>query len=124
MPHRTAHSCWFDLACVHGRRSRRRRRTRRHDPQFGRWLFLVAAVHCDEASGINATRVPEIILRAVSTCLPFTRSAMTSAVTDDVALRARIGLQFIGKVVESGFLVVASDVAILVELTRRIRQTS
>src|SRR5437763_9941533 len=80
------------LTSVNSRRSGWRGRARRHDPEFGRRLFLVAAVHCDKASGVNAARVHKVVLRAVGAGLTLARPAGAPAVADDVALRARSSL--------------------------------
>src|SRR5205085_11595300 len=117
-PHRVPHRRRLHFADVHGRTSRWRRRPRRHDPPLGGRLFLIATIHRHQPPGLNPARIDQIILRPVGPCLPFTGSAGTPTVTDDVALRARIGLQLVGEVVEPGFLVVAFDVPVLVKLTR------
>src|SRR5438067_9021673 len=102
----------YRTGCIGCRRSR----TLRHDPQLYLQLRHTAPVDNHNASGIDAARVDQIILGAICSRLAF---SVATAVADDVALRCRLVLQLDREVVESGLLIVESDVAILVELTRR-----
>src|SRR2546423_8355370 len=104
---------WRDRPC---RIRCRRRRPLRHDPQLYLQLRQTASVYHHDASGIDATRVHQIILRAICSRLA---SCVATAVANQVALRCRLVLQLDPEVVESGLLIVEPDVAILVELTRR-----
>src|SRR2546422_158190 len=96
----------------------RRSRALRHDPQLYLQLRHAATVHHHDASGIDATRVDQIILGAICSRLAL---SVATAVADDVALGGRLVLQLDREVVESGLLIVEPDVAILVELMRRYR---
>src|SRR6059058_2663506 len=115
----TASSRWL-LLTIRTRRYRTcrircgRSRALRHDPQFHLQLRHAATVHHHDASGIDATRVDQIILGAICSRLAF---SVATAVADDVALGCRLVLQLDREVIESGSLIVKADVAILVELT-------
>src|ERR1044072_8883530 len=119
----TASSCrllltirtWRDRAC---RIRRRRSRTLRHDPQLHLQLRHTPTVHHHNASGVDATRVDQIILRAICSRLAF---SVATAIADDVALGGRLVLQLDREVVESGLLIVEPDIAILVKFARRNR---
>src|SRR5256885_6867053 len=117
----TASSRWL-LLTIRTRRYRTCRircrcsRALRHDPQFHLQLRHTATVHHHDASGIDATRVDQIILGAICSRLAL---SVAAAIADDVALGCRLVLQLDCEVVESGLLIVKADVAILVELTRR-----
>src|SRR2546429_2630684 len=104
----TASSRWL-LLTIRARRYRtgcfgcRRSRTLRHDPQLYLQLRHAATVHHHDASGIDATRVDQIILGAICSRLAF---SVAAAVANDVALRCRFVLQLDREVIESRLLIV------------------
>src|SRR6185295_8919103 len=65
---------------------------------------------------VDTARVDKIVLSAIGACLCFT---LARSVGNDVALRTWLVLQLDGVVVETGFLIIELDVAILVKLHRR-----
>ena len=91
----------------------------RHNPELNVQLRLATTIdHCDAAS-FDSARIDEIVLSAVATLLRFTS---TATVDDDRALRSGLVLELDSVVVESGFLIVEADVAILVKLKRWLRR--
>src|SRR5687768_13458838 len=76
----------------------RRRRAGRDDPEFGRAALAVAAVHGDEARGVDAARLAEVVARAGGAALALAGLRAPPAVGDDVPLGAGVVLEFDGEV--------------------------
>src|SRR5919199_4888778 len=85
----------------------RRRRAGRDDPEFHRAGLALAAVYDDDARGVYAARVREVLLRAVAALLARAEAPVTPAVGDDVPLRAGAVLELDGEDIEARLLVVA-----------------
>jgi hypothetical protein len=78
-------------------------------------LWQTTAIDHYQATGINAASVDEVVLGAISSRRTL---GIAAAVANDVALSSWLVLQLNREVIESGLLIVESDVAILVKLAR------
>src|ERR1043166_5183451 len=90
-----------------------------NDPQIDSQFRHAAAVNYYNATGIDATSIHQIISGAIRAILTF---SIASTVANDIALSRRLVLQLDCEVIQPGFLIVKSDVAIGVELPRQRRR--
>src|SRR5882724_11939363 len=90
----------------------------RHNPELHSQVRPATTVDCCYASSLDTARVDEIVLSTVGTSLSFTG---TATISDDRRCGAGCVLQLNRVVVESGFLIVELDIAILVKLRRLLR---
>src|SRR5262245_5764663 len=95
------------------RASSRRVRTLRYDPQLDSKIRTASTINHYDTRSIDSAVVDQVILGALCTSSTFT---LTATVDNVVALSSWLVLQLNREVVESGLLIVESDVAILVEL--------
>ena len=88
---------------------------RRYEPELNLQLRAASTVDRIDAAGIDTARVDQVILGAIGAGQAF---AFARAVANDCGAVSWIVLQLNRVVVESGLLVVETNVAVLVELTR------
>ena len=86
-----------------------------HNPEFNGQVRPAATVNCYQSTSIDAARVNQIILRALRSCFCFSGAG---TIGNDVALGTWLVLQLDGVVVETSFLIVETDISVLVKLQR------